>query len=314
MSKKSARSKGYRKNTKKKSKGYTPQEKRIMIIGFAVIILVIIGIVVIPDWVESFSLLDVDSDGVVQGLEDNWLICNVGTSSNKKYRKLAEVETPEGYELSSTEDGLTDSNLRYFIYEPTGDSVAENITIQSGSGEASELVETYRTTMSSFSEILYSDDEITETTVNGANIYAFVMEYRMESTSTDEEETADDTEDEDTEDTSEDEETAEEETAEEETSEEETAEDETSVVETAEDETEEEDSEDEEEKEEDSEDEEETTYTYYQGATIYIDSPIDEKCVVIQAAVTGEDDSVFVDRDALMEIAMSAAACVTFDD
>ena len=88
MAKKSARSKGYRKYHQE-TKGYTPQEKKVMTIGFAVIAIVLICVLWLPDFIESFSLLKV-KDGVVQNVGDNWLLTNVGTSSNKKYRKLAE--------------------------------------------------------------------------------------------------------------------------------------------------------------------------------------------------------------------------------
>ncbi|MGN0802847.1 MAG: hypothetical protein ACI4MF_09660, partial [Candidatus Faecivicinus sp.] len=157
MSKTSARSKGYRK-VKKQKKGYTPQEIRTMIIGFAVIVVVIIGVLVVPDFIESFHLLKV-KDGVVQGVEDNWLVCNTGTSSHKKYRKLGETEPVEGYELSSIEDGYSDANLRYFNYSPTSDdAVAQKLIIQPGNGDASELVQTYKTQIGAFGETLYVGD------------------------------------------------------------------------------------------------------------------------------------------------------------
>ena len=97
MAKKSARSKGYRKYHQE-TKGYTPQEKKIMTIGFAVIAIVLICVLWLPDFIESFSLLKV-KDGVVQNVGDNWLLANVGTSSKAKYRKLAEFD---GVELSQS--------------------------------------------------------------------------------------------------------------------------------------------------------------------------------------------------------------------
>jgi len=138
MAKKSARSKGYRKYHQE-TKGYTPQEKKIMAIGFAVIAIVLICVLWVPDFIESFSLLKV-KDGVVQDVGDNWLLANVGTSSEDKYRKMAEVGAIEGYELSSTEDGIMDENLRYYVYTPVSeDAPAQTLNIQSGNGEASEL-------------------------------------------------------------------------------------------------------------------------------------------------------------------------------
>lgn len=308
MSKTSARSKGYRK-TKQPKKGYTPQEIRTMIIGFAVIIVVVIGVLVVPDFIESFHLLKV-KDGVVQGVEDNWLICNTGTSSHKKYRKLAETEPVEGYELSSIEDGYTDANLRYITYAPADDSgVAEKLIVQPGNGAAAELVSAYQTQISRFGELLYLSD-IEENTVNDTNVYSLIVEYRTQDYSEQvaaeeaeaEAEAAADTEDEapaeeaaDAEEKAPAEEAATD--AEEEAPAEEAAaaEDEAPAEETADDA------------------EEEITYEYTQSVVLYIESPIDGKCVVINAMNNGADESAFGDRDAMLKLVLEQAACVTIE-
>ena len=176
MGKNSARAKGYRKN-QKKSTGYTESEKKIMTIGFLVIVLVIVGVLVLPDWIESFSLLKV-KDGVVQGVEDNWLICNLGTSSSPKYRKLAEVNPVEGFELTGT-NYITDANVSYFVYAPTGDSAAQQMTIQAGNGDAQTLAEKYASSIGAFAEVLYQD-EVIHDTVGDREIWAVLVEYRME--------------------------------------------------------------------------------------------------------------------------------------
>lgn len=263
MSKTSARSKGYRK-VKKQKKGYTPQEIRTMIIGFAVIIVVVIGVLVVPDFIESFHLLKV-KDGVVQGVEDNWLVCNTGTSSHKKYRKLGETEPVEGYELDSIEDGYSDANLRYFNYTPTSDdAVAQKLIIQPGNGEASELVETYKTQIGTFGETLYVGD-VLEETVNDVNTYTVVVEYRAEDYSEAIEE-------------------AEAEAAAEDEAAEDAAEDEAA---------------------------DEVVYEYNQSVVLYIESPIDGKCIVVSALNSGADESAFADRDAMIELVRQQAACIT---
>lgn len=294
MSKTSARSKGYRK-TKQPKKGYTPQEIRTMIIGFAVIIVVVIGVLVVPDFIESFHLLKV-KDGVVQGVEDNWLICNTGTSSHKKYRKLAETEPVEGYELSSIEDGYTDANLRYINYAPADDSgVAEKLIVQPGNGAAAELVSAYQTQISRFGELLYLSD-IEENTVNDTNVYSLIVEYRTQDYS--EQVAAEEAEAEAEAADTEDEAPAEETAAEEEAPAEETAddaEDEAPAEETA------------------ADAEEEITYEYTQSVVLYIESPIDGKCVVINAMNNGADESAFGDRDAMLKLVLEQAACVTIE-
>ena len=316
MSKTSARSKGYRK-TKQPKKGYTPQEIRTMIIGFAVIIVVVIGVLVVPDFIESFHLLKV-KDGVVQGVEDNWLICNTGTSSHKKYRKLAETEPVEGYELSSIEDGYTDANLRYITYAPADDSgVAEKLIVQPGNGAAAELVSAYQTQISRFGELLYLSD-IEESTVNDTNVYSLIVEYRTQDYS---EQVAAEEAEAEAEAAAEDDAPVEETAAEEEAPAEEAAaaEDEAPAEETA---AEEEapaeeaaaDTEEEAPAEETADDaEEEITYEYTQSVVLYIESPIDGKCVVINAMNNGADESAFGDRDAMLKLVLEQAACVTIE-
>lgn len=179
MAKKSARSKGYRKYHKE-TKGYTPQEKKVMIIGFAVIAVILICVLWLPDFIESFHLLNV-KDGVVQDVGDNWLIANVGTSSNKKYRKMAEFDGIEGYELASVEEGITDSNLRYFVYEPTTDDApAQKVNVQPGNGDAETLAESFLAQMSAFGEVLNQSEAVEIGEVNGVKTYTVVMEYRSE--------------------------------------------------------------------------------------------------------------------------------------
>lgn len=291
MSKTSARSKGYRK-VKKQKKGYTPQEIRTMIIGFAVIVVVVIGVLVVPDFIESFHLLKV-KDGVVQGVEDNWLVCNTGTSSHKKYRKLGETEPVEGYELDSIEDGYSDANLRYFNYTPTSDdAVAQKLIIQPGNGEASELVETYKTQIGTFGETLYVGD-VLEETVNDVNTYTVVVEYRAEdySEAIEEAEAEAAAEDEAAEDAAEDEAA--------EAPAEDVVEDEAAEA-PAEDATEDE-----------AADEDEVVYEYNQSVVLYIESPIDGKCIVVSALNSGADESAFADRDAMIELVRQQAACIT---
>lgn len=178
MAKKSAYSKGFRK-VHKEVKGYTPQEKKIMIIGGILLVVIFLGIVFLPDFIESFSLLKVE-DGVVQGVEDNWLVVNTGTSGKAKYKKLAEVEAAEGYELDAVEPGLTDSNLPYFRFKPVAEGAPmQTFTVQQGSGEAKELCEKFSTNIGYYGEIL-NMGEVQEHDVNGMKAYSVISEYRMQ--------------------------------------------------------------------------------------------------------------------------------------
>jgi len=272
MAKKSARAKGYRKYHKE-VKGYTPQEKKIMIIGFAVIAVVLLCVLVLPDFIESFSLLKV-KDGVVQGVEDNWLICNTGTSSKPKYHKIAEFGGIEGYELSSIEDGITDKNVRYYVYTPTADDApAAKLNVQSGNGNASELSESFRTQMSAFGEILTQSESVEEGEVNGMKTYTVTVEYRSQ----DYDQAIAQSEAQGAADAAV-------------AAGEEIPEDVAAVL------------------------AEEPIYDYAQTVVLYIDSEIDGKCVVINATNDGEDETAFKDLDAMRELVKQAAASITIEN
>lgn len=177
MAKNSSRSKGYRKTTEKTT-GYTPREKKIMIIGFAVIAVAILCAAFLPDWIESFSLLKVE-DGVVQGMEDNWLISNVGTSTKPKYRKIAEVDPPEGYALTKRDSLSSDENLTYAVYEPVESGIAQQLLAQTAKGDPESLISTLSTNMSVYGgEYLYTG-ESTQETIDGKTLYSTLIEYTM---------------------------------------------------------------------------------------------------------------------------------------
>ena len=272
MAKKSARAKGYRKYHKE-VKGYTPQEKKIMVIGFVVIAVILICVLVLPDFIESFSLLKV-KDGVVQDMGDNWLIANTGTSSKPKYHKMAEFAGIEGYELSSTEDGITDKNVRYYVYTPTSeDAPASKLNVQSGNGNAADLSETFRSQMSAFGEVLSQSEAVEEAEVNGMKTYTVTLEYRSQ----DYDQALAQSEAQGAADAA---------TA----AGEEIPEDVAAVL------------------------AEEPIYTYAQTVVLYIDSNVDGKCVVLNATNDGESEAAFKDLDAMRELVKQAAAAITLAD
>ena len=272
MAKKSARSKGYRKYHQE-TKGYTPQEKKIMTIGFAAIAIVLICVLWLPDFIESFHLLKV-KDGVVQNVGDNWLLANVGTSSKEKYRKMAEVGGVEGYELSSTEDGITDENLRYYVYTPVSeDAPAQTVNVQSGNGAASELSVNFLSQMSAFGEVLNQSEAVEEGEINGMKTYTVMMEYRSEdydqAYAKEEAQAAADAA-----------------TA----ANEEIPEDVAAVL------------------------AEETIYDYAQTVLLYIESNIEGKCIVLNATNSGKDDTCFRDTAAMLDVLKATAATITLEN
>lgn len=280
MAKKSARSKGYRK-FHQEVKGYTPQEKKTMIIGFTAIAIILICVLVLPDFIESFSLLKV-KDGVVQDMGDNWLICNTGTSSKDKYRKMGEISGEiEGFELVEAAPGIADENLVYYVYEPTTeDSVIQTLNVQPGNGSAAELSETFRTQMANFGEVLSMSETVEEEEINGMKTYAVALKYRNENY----EEAIAEAE-------------AEADAAAEEAAAEETAVEEAAAEETA----------------EETAAEEEVVYDYTQSIVLYIESNIDGKCILINAMNTGDSEEVFRDEAAIRDVLRQAAAAITLE-
>lgn len=237
MAKKSARSKGYR-NYKKEVKGYTEAEKKTMIIGFAVLIVIIICAIAIPNAIRAKGTLKV-KNGVVQNVGDNWLITNTSSTSKAIYRKVAEVNPVEGYELSSVEPGLNDSQEKYYYYAPVD---AQNAAAQSyyaivGKNDYDALCSSAASSMSGYAnDVLYTAEPVFEE-IDGKRIGYYVLEY---------------------------------------------------IIDTA-------------------MDDENPEYQYNQNVSLYIDSNVDGRCVLLSASNVGEDDSVFTDRDAIIELLKEAA-------
>ena len=243
MGKNSARSKGYRKY-KKEVKGYTEQEKKTMIIGFAVILVIVICAIVIPNAIEAKDLLRV-KDGVVQNVGDNWLVSDMSDTSKHKYRKIAEIDPAEGWQVRERADGISDANEAYFYFEPVDaeTSVADEYYAIVGKGAYDELCTTAATSMVGFvNEVLYQTETITDV-VDGRNIAYYVLEYNLNV----------------------------------------------------------------------SEDENNPVYEYNQIVSMYIESPIAERCVLLNASNTGDDESAFADRDAIIDMLKEATKSVTLE-
>ena len=249
MSKKSAHSKGNR-TTHEHTTGYTPREKKIMIFGFAGIIVVLACLIVLPDlpdYVDRFHRLFYDyitvEDGAVQGVGDNWLIANLNDSANDPaYVKLAEIGEIEGYELSES-NYVSDENVLYHDYAPTGESVAQTLRFMPASGEAAEMYESFSARISMVvTEVLYQS-EVQEIDINGRSAYAFIVEGTVQV----------------------------------------------------------------------NEDTENPIYSYTQNAYLCVDSEYPDRSVLVNAINEGDDESVFADRDAMLDLVERAAASLTFE-
>jgi AraC-like DNA-binding protein len=180
MGKKSARSKGYRK-TYKPVVGYTKTEKNILLYGSIALVIILACVLWLPDFIDSLGYLRVKK-GVVQNVEDNWLICDVSDTDKNKYLQLGTMGDVEGFELVAVEAIGTDTNLKGFTFEPTAeDSVAKTVQVYPGDGEAYNLCTNYKTMLPNFvGEVLYMDEMVLTEEYNGLTIYSFLAEYRSE--------------------------------------------------------------------------------------------------------------------------------------
>ena len=131
MAKKSAKSKGFRKQQTKKP--YLT--KREVAILCALVVLLIIGAVIAATY--SDGALKV-KDGLVADAGDNWLIVNgSGTPGRARYFKVGEAADIEGY--SRTNNPLADANVPQYIYTPEAEDAGINslsITVSHNNAKA----------------------------------------------------------------------------------------------------------------------------------------------------------------------------------
>ena len=163
MAKKSAKSKGYRKQTKT-NKPYL--SKKEIIVLCAVLVAVVIGAILLFSY-DDGALKVRDGKVVTDG--DNWLIVNGSSVRNRpRYFKVGEVGDIEGYtrELGAT----TDANVPQYVYRPEDEnSRIVDIDILSSHNAAGEAA---TNTANNLPMLGYTDiSEVHATTVNGADAY-----------------------------------------------------------------------------------------------------------------------------------------------
>ena len=166
----SARSKGYRTYQKKKEvRQWTDQEKQLAKrVAIAVAALIVV-IVIVALAVRNIGVLKV-KDGVVQNVQENWVLRNVGTNSKPRVYRLATVDQPlEGFELE-TPDRTVSQGL-YNIYRSTDESAfPASYTLGGAAGEYDAIAQTVRDRLVGEDE----DIEIVSTTLAGKKVSYFI--------------------------------------------------------------------------------------------------------------------------------------------
>ena len=114
MSKKTAKSKGYR-YYKKEKPFLTRKEIYALIAICAVVVIGFIAFLCYDDGALKVK------DGAIEGIETNWIVTNKGTSSSPRYFKLAEAGEVEGYTIQPYLS-YTDYNLHDVYYYPADEA------------------------------------------------------------------------------------------------------------------------------------------------------------------------------------------------
>jgi len=154
MARNSAASKGYRKYQKKTWwEQKTPEEQkkftRMCAIACAAAVAVILLIVFVPKIIDNSKNLKV-VDGQVQ-VEDNVMLCDLGTSSNHKYRQLATISgAAEGFTSKGRGTGLSDQNIPVYTFE--GEHA--EYTLSTAINDAQAAIENYAGRVVAFGEIV----------------------------------------------------------------------------------------------------------------------------------------------------------------
>ena len=173
MAKKSAKSKGYRKQTAKKP--YL--SKKEIVILCVLLVIIAIGAVVLFRYDDG--ALKVKDGAVVTG-GDNWLIANgANARSRARYFKVGEVGDIEGY-TRETSGALSDPNVFQYSYTPEDEAATITATITTSHSGAHALAEYASTAMAAIDG--YEAGEVFDTEIDGAtwSCFSYTSAYAVE--------------------------------------------------------------------------------------------------------------------------------------
>ncbi len=136
MKKRSRKSNGYVESSKRgTSNRFTPREIRALIAMAVIFVAVVATVIFVPEFVDraQYHIVDVDADGQIEGMSDNWLVTNLNDGGAKKYSHLGNVDPVDGYALAGT-GYITDANERT-IYFAAEDATIPEYTATVAKGE-----------------------------------------------------------------------------------------------------------------------------------------------------------------------------------
>lgn len=173
MAKKSAKSKGYRRQNAKKP--YLSKKD----IGILCVIVAICAVIAIAMAMYDDGALKV-KDGAVVTEGDNWLIVNgSSTRGGTRYFKLGEISAPEGYRLEPVAS-THDANLtEYYLYPESQDAPVDYISIGTSHAKAEVLAESVIATLSGVEGCEISELKTVETNGTSYRYYSYTSEYHQ---------------------------------------------------------------------------------------------------------------------------------------
>lgn len=181
MAKKSAASRGYRRQKTKKP--YLTRKEIITLCAIAALLLV--GVILLLTYNDGALKV---KDGVVVKDSDNWLIVNgSNTRGGKRYYKLGEVGEVEGF-TRTIGSYLTDDNLPEFHFSREDESVDETITISTNHYPTDKLVNLVAKSLRETASYTVSDVASGEVGGQAYSYYIYTTESRMDDEESAEEE------------------------------------------------------------------------------------------------------------------------------
>ncbi len=178
MGKKSAVSKGYRKQQGKKP--YL--SRRDIVILCAILVAVIVGGVLLFTYDDGALKT---ANGSIVDAGENWLIVNgSGTSGGHRYFKVGEIGTLEGYDRENAP--LTDANIPRYVFRPQGEAEGvESIVVTTSHTPAQKLAEYVAATMKSMGSENLSEVAEAKAGERGYSYFVSVVEPAGEDAETD---------------------------------------------------------------------------------------------------------------------------------
>lgn len=158
---------------KEKNAAFWAKYKMPVIIGAAALVILIVAIVLIINAASAKGSLKV-VDGKVEGLQENWLVDNLGTEKRPRYFKIAEVNVPEGYKnLGKVVNDTVEQN--FMLAGMDEDTLMEQVLIMNMPGkDAADMAAAMNESTQGMLYVLEAQEPV-HTTIAGKDVHYRVL-------------------------------------------------------------------------------------------------------------------------------------------